>query len=93
MEIIKQNETFNLEDTTDKFEMQGNVSVEVSGSLSIHFNVKNLSGERIGDCYYHNHDRSKGINLGISCSEEHREDLSAYVDYVIDSILTHFEYK
>ena len=91
MEIIKQNESFILKDNNGTFEMNGNVSREVSGSLSLHINVSNLSGERIGDCHYNKYGESNEVNFGVNCSEEHRDTLTAYADTIVDSVLDYFK--
>lgn len=52
MEIVKQNESFNVKDTNGTFEMNGSVSRDVSGSLNLHFNVSRVGGEHVGDCHY-----------------------------------------
>lgn len=91
MEIIKQNESFILKETTEAFEMNGNVNHDVSGSLSLHFNVNNLNGERVGDCHYSKYVEAGDVNFGVNCSEENRDNLIAYADTVVDSVLEYFK--
>lgn len=90
MKITKQNETFNLSDTTDVFEMNGNASYEVNGTLNLHINVNKVGGENVGDCYYNRYAESSNVNFGLNCSEENRDALTAYADTVIDTVLEHF---
>lgn len=91
MEIIKQTESFNLKDKNEVFEMTGNVSREVSGSLNVHFSVNKVEGEYVGDCNYNKYGEENPINFSVNCSEEHRDELTAYADAVIDEILEHFK--
>ena len=91
MEITKQNESFNLKETTAQFEMNGSASREVSGSLNIHFNVNKVGGERLGDCHYNKYGEAGDINFGINCSEENRDELTAYADTVIDAVLAYLQ--
>jgi hypothetical protein len=91
MEIIKQNETFNLKETTDAYEMAGSVSRDVHGSLNININVTRLNGDRVGDCYYNKYANAEHVNLSISSSEDNREELVAYANTVIAYVLEYFE--
>lgn len=91
MEIIKQNENFNLVDTTEKYDTNGNVSREASGALNIHFTVMGKDGERVGDCHYNRYGDEGAVNFGVSCVEDVREELTTYSDSVIDSVLEYFK--
>lgn len=91
MKITKKNETFNLVDVTDVFETSGNITCDASGSINIHFNVRRPEGEHIGDCHYNKYGEANNVNFGVNCSEENRDELTAYADTVIDSILAHFK--
>lgn len=90
MKITKQNETFNLSDTTDVFEMNGSVSYEVTGTLNLHIHVNKVGGENVGDCHYNRYGESSNVNFGLNCSEENRDAFAAYADTIIDSVLEHF---
>lgn len=87
MEIIKQNETFNVKDSNEKFEMSGSVSRDISGSLNIYFNVNHLEGNRVGEVRYNKYVESGDVNFGVTCSEANRDELSAYADATVDYIL------
>ena len=91
MEIIRQNETFTIKDTTDMYEMSGSVSKEVNGSFHIHFSVNNTKGIRIGDSHYDKYADNENVNFGVNCAENVREELTVYSDSVVDSILKYFE--
>ena len=91
MEIIKQNESFSLKDTNGLLVMSGSASREVSGSLNIHFNVSKGEGERVGDCHYNKYGENGEINFGVNCAEENRDELTAYADTVVDSVLEYFK--
>ena len=91
MEITRQNETFNLKETTEVYEMNGGVSRETSGSLNVYFTVNNLEGMLIGDCTYSKYSESDNVHFSVNCSEENREALSTYADTVIDSVLDYFK--
>lgn len=91
MEIIKQNETFILKDTNEVFETNGSVSREISGSINLHINVNKIGGERVGDCHYNKYGESSDVNFGVNCSEENRDELTAYADTVVDSVLEYFK--
>lgn len=91
MKITKQNETFNLTDTTEVFVMEGNINRDNEGTLNIHFNVNTTIGDVVGDCHYNKYGDSTTVNFGVNCSEENREALTEYADTVIDSVLEHFK--
>lgn len=91
MEILKQNETFTLKDTTDVYEMNGNVSRDFMGTLNVNFSVTNLEGERVGDCYYNKYTDADTIHFDINCPESNRKALTAYAESVIDSVLEYIE--
>lgn len=91
MEIIKQNESFSLKDTNGLLVMTGSANREVSGSLNIHFNVSKGEEERVGDCHYNQYGENGEINFGVNCSEANRDELTAYADTIIDSVLEYFK--
>lgn len=90
MNIAKQNETFILEDTTEVYETRGSINHNASGSLNIHFNVKKLDSEIVGDCHYDKYAETNAVNFSVNCPEEFREELATYADTVIDSVLAYF---
>ena len=80
MEITKQNETFNLTDTTEKgWKVTGTATNDVNGSLSINFNV-NSSGELSDNIGWYNVSiPSDGmISLSLSASPKYYTDLIDY---------------
>jgi hypothetical protein len=91
MEIIKQNESFSLEDTNGSLVMTGSAIREVSGSLNIYFSVSKGEGKRVGDCHYNKYGENEEVNFGVNCSEENRDELTAYADTVVDSVLEFFK--
>lgn len=90
MEIIKQNESFVLTDTTDVYVMNGNVNREASGTINVYFNVNTVGDEYVGDCHYSAYPENNTVNFGVNCSETNRDELTAYADTVIDSVLEYF---
>lgn len=91
MEIAKQNETFILKDTTEAYEMTGTANREISGAINVSINVNRIGGERVGDCYYNKYAEMGNVNFTVSSAEENREELVAYADTVIDSVLEYFK--
>ena len=91
MEIAKQNETFILKDTTEAYEMTGTANREISGAINVSINVNRIGGERVGDCYYNKYAEMGNVNFTVSSAEEDREELVAYADTVIDSVLEYFK--
>lgn len=91
MEITKQNESFNLKESTDLFEMTGTANKDVSGSLHIHFNVNNKTGEHIGNGHYNKHSENSNVSFGVDCPESKRAELMNYAETIIDSVLEHFK--
>ena len=89
MEIIKKSENFNLKDTTEVFEMNGNFSYDTSGTLIVHFNVKNLDGSYVGDCQYNAYGESNNVSFTVSCSEPNRDALTAYANTIISAVIEH----
>jgi hypothetical protein len=90
MQIVKQNETFNFKDTTELYEIAGNVSKDLNGSLNIHFTINKIGGEYLGDCHYNKYNEANNVNFGVNCAEEHRDALIEYADTVIDHLLEYF---
>jgi hypothetical protein len=91
MEITKQNETFNLKDTTELYEMSGSASRDAAGSINIHINVNSVDGNRVGDCNYNKYGENETVNFSVSSSEENREALAVYGDTVVDSVLEYLK--
>ena len=91
MEIVKQNETFTLKETTEAYEMTGTTNREISGAINVSINVNRIGGERVGDCYYTKYAEMGNVNFNVSSSEENREELIAYANTVIDSVLEYFK--
>ena len=91
MEITKQNETFNLKDTTELYELSGSVSRDASGSINIHINVNSVDGNHVGDCNYNKYGENETVNFSVSSSEENREALAVYGDTVVDSVLEYLK--
>ena len=91
MEFIKQSESFTMKDTNGSLVLTGTVNREISGSLNMHFSVTRETGERVGEGHYSKYGVSGDINLGVNCSEEHRDELTAYADTVVDSVLEYFK--
>jgi hypothetical protein len=90
MEIIKQNETFLIEEINDTYETKGSITYEAKGSFNMHFNVKNLEGESLGDCQYHKYTDSNSVNFNVYCEEAVREELLTYANTVVSSVLEYF---
>ena len=94
MEIVKQNETYQISDTNEKgWEMTGTANKDVSGSLTISFAVSKPGElvESIGDCTYSKPFDTNGmISVSYSVSEVKRAEFVPYMDSVIDSVLQHF---
>ena len=91
MEITKQNETFNLKETTDVYEMNGTVSREALGGMNMNINVSRIGGDRLGDCFYNRYSDNANVHFSMNCSEENRIELATYATTVIDSVLEYFE--
>lgn len=94
MEIVKQNETYQISDTNEKgWEMTGTANKDVSGSLTISFAVSKPGEivESIGNCTYSKpFDNNGMISVSYSVSEVKRAEFVSYMDSVIDSVLQHF---
>jgi hypothetical protein len=87
MEIVKQNETFVLSDVTDSFVMNGFVTYDEQGSADIHFNLQNVNEEHLGTVYYTKTANDSVVNFNINCSEDNRNNLTAYVNTLIPEVL------
>lgn len=90
MEITKQNETFTLTETTDVYEIKGNISRDNNGSLNVHFSFNKIDGEFVGDGHYSKYADNERVNFGVNCPEEIREEIAECADLVVDSVLAHF---
>lgn len=80
MEITKQNQTFNINDTTsDGWTVSGSATQEVNGSTSINFSVSK-DGELNNQVGYYNYSIPKNgmANVNITSNQE---SLDAFIDY------------
>ena len=80
MEITKQNQTFNINDTTsDGWAVSGSATQEVNGSTSINFSVSK-DGELNNQVGYYNYSIPKNgmANVNITSNPE---SLDAFIDY------------
>lgn len=80
MEITKQNQTFNINDTTsDGWTVSGSATQEVNGSTSISFSVSK-DGELNNQVGYYNYSIPKNgmANVNITSNPE---SLDAFIDY------------
>lgn len=80
MEITKQNQTFNLTDTTsDGWSISGSATQEVNGSTSINFSVSK-DGELNNQIGYYNYNVPTNgmVNINITALPE---NLNAVIDY------------
>jgi len=93
MEIVKQNETFQISEKAENgWEMVGTANKDVNGSLSINFNVTKPGGlsEQIGDCNYYKPQDSDRVSVSYNVEESGRDAFAAYLDKVVDTVLAHF---
>lgn len=81
MEITKQNQTFNLKDTTsDGWTVSGSATQEVDGNTSINFSISK-DGElnnQVGYYYNYNVPTDGMVNINITAIPE---NLDAVIDY------------
>lgn len=80
MEITKQNQTFNLKDTTsDGWTVSGSATQEVDGYTTISFNI-NKDGELNNQVGYYNYNVPTDgmVNINITAIPE---NLDAVIDY------------
>lgn len=80
MEITKQNQTFNINDTTSEgWTVSGSATQEVNGSTSINFSVSK-DGELNNQVGYYNYSIPKNgmANVNITSNPE---SLDAFIDY------------
>ena len=80
MEITKQNQTFNINDTTsDGWTVSGSATQEVNGSTSINFSVSK-DGELKNQVGYYNYSIPKNgmVNVNITSNPE---NLDAFINY------------
>lgn len=80
MEITKQNQTFNINDTTsDGWTVSGSATQEVNGSTSINFSVSK-DGELNNQVGYYSYSIPKNgmANVNITSNPE---SLDAFIDY------------
>lgn len=89
MEIVKQNCTFSISDTTSNgWKMSGNYSLETQGALSINYSVVNELEENIGDCNYYKPTDGR-ISVNYSVLEANKAEFSTYMDSVVEQIINH----
>lgn len=90
MNIVKQNETFSLEETTELYQTSGNLIKDASGTFSIHFHVSRIDGTHLGDCDYNRYSDNTNVSFSMRCAEEVREEFTTYADGVVDSVIAYF---
>lgn len=89
MEIVKQNCTFSISDTTpDGWRMSGSYSIETSGNLSINYSVQDELGENIGDCNYYKPSEGR-ISVNYNVSEANKTKFTAYIDTIVEQVTNH----
>lgn len=94
MNIVKQNETYAISDSTESgWVMSGSASKDVNGSLNINFNVDKPGelSENVGDCTYSSGVDNDRVMVNYNVSEANRDAFVAYTDVVIDTVLDHFK--
>lgn len=80
MEITKQNQTFNLKDTTsDGWTVSGSVTQEVDGSTSINFSISK-DGELNNQVGYYNYNVPTNGMVSVSITAL-PENLDVVIDY------------
>lgn len=93
MEIIKQNEMYQITDTAENgWTMTGNVSKDASGSMNISFAVGKPGElvENIGDFNYYKPLETSMVTVNYNTTEANREEFTTYADTVIQTVLEHF---
>lgn len=93
MEIIKQNETYRLSDTTsDGWVMTGQANKSADGNLSVNFSVSKPGelAETVGDFNYGKYTGSDKVNISCNVAESDRDSFTAYSDKVVDTIIDYF---
>jgi hypothetical protein len=89
MELIKNSENFNFNDTTENgWKVTGSVNNEINGNINIHINVSNEM-EHVGNFYY-NKPAEGNIHMNHDVSEANRDTFVTYTDSVIDFVLEQF---
>lgn len=92
MEIVKQSETYRITDSVNGWEVEGQASKDVNGSLNINFSVSTPGElqEYLGDCNYSQSSEVEKASVNFNVSEASRDKFVAYMDTVIDAVLLHF---
>ena len=91
MNITKLTENFSLIESTDAFEMNGNITRESNGNLNVYFTMARPGGDVVGDCHYNKYGENTNVNFGVNCPEANRDEVTAYADTVIDSVLEYLK--
>ena len=92
MEIVKQNETFSLSDTTPEgWNMVGSASKSANGDLSINFSVQKIDEPtpEIGTFNYLKPNIGN-LNIHYSVMESNKDKFISYSNTVVTTILTNF---
>lgn len=88
MEITKQNETFTISEKTENgWNMNGSFSVETNGNLNMNFSVNDELSAHIGNGSYSTYSGSEQVSVNYNVAEENRDEFTAYMDTVIDTVL------
>jgi hypothetical protein len=89
MELIKNSENFNFNDTTENgWKVNGSINHETNGNINININVSN-NMEHVGNFYY-NKSIEGNIHMNHDVSEANRDVFVTYTDSVIDFVLKQF---
>lgn len=89
MELIKNSENYNFNDTTDNnWNVSGSVNTEVTGNINVNINITSDS-DYIGDFYY-TKPTEGNIHMSYNVSETNKNAFVTYTDKALNYILTQF---
>lgn len=87
MELKKINENYTITDSTEVWNVSGNVNKESNGVIRINIAVNMLdNGNHVGNFNYNIYEGSN-VNVSFDCPQETDEALFAYGNSLVDQII------
>lgn len=87
MELIKVSENYRITDSTELWNVSGNVNKNKSGMTQISISVNANSGEYIGNFNYTINEQNN-VNVSFDCGKDQDDALFEYGNTLVDQIVS-----
>ena len=86
MELKKTSESYNIIDSTESWNISGNVNSYESGMIQINISINAISGEYIGNFNYTINEQNN-VSVNFDCGRKVDDALFAYGNALVDQIV------